>query len=70
MNKQHGFMENFWFLKWRDRLVDALNEMKVGGLAEPALRQVCKINGSVLEEKDDSSVVKVFFISILDSLVI
>lgn len=43
---------------WRDRLVDALNEMKVGGLAEQALREVCKINGSVLEGKDDSSIVK------------
>ncbi|KAL6336560.1 hypothetical protein AAG906_025114 [Vitis piasezkii] len=32
--------------------------MKVGGLAEQALREVCKINGSVLEGKDDSSIVK------------
>ena len=56
--------EIFWFLKWRDRLVDALNEMKVGGLVEQALNQVCKINGIVLEGKDDSSIVKVFFMSI------
>lgn len=33
--------------------------MKAGGLAELALDQVHKINGSVKEEKDDSSVIKV-----------
>ncbi|XWS43850.1 hypothetical protein CRYUN_Cryun16bG0139900 [Craigia yunnanensis] len=43
---------------WRDRLLGALREMKAGGLAELALNQVHKINGSVEEEKDDSSVIK------------
>lgn len=33
--------------------------MKAGGLAEPALNQVLKTNGSVEEGKDDSSVIKV-----------
>ncbi|XP_022745642.1 uncharacterized protein LOC111295979 isoform X2 [Durio zibethinus] len=43
---------------WRDRLLGALREMKGGGLAELALNQAHKINGSVEEEKDDSSVIK------------
>ncbi|XVE62050.1 hypothetical protein DITRI_Ditri06bG0087800 [Diplodiscus trichospermus] len=43
---------------WRDRLIGALREMKAGGLAELTLSQVHKINGSVEEEKDDSSVIK------------
>ena len=33
--------------------------MKAGGLAELALNHVHKINESVEEEKDDSSVIKV-----------
>ncbi|GMH26513.1 hypothetical protein Nepgr_028356 [Nepenthes gracilis] len=40
---------------WRDRLIGALKEMKVGGLAELAPEEVCKINGSVKLEKDGSS---------------
>ncbi|XP_007026695.2 PREDICTED: uncharacterized protein LOC18597540 [Theobroma cacao] len=43
---------------WRDRVLGALREMKAGGLAEPALNQVLKTNGSVEEGKDDSSVIK------------
>ncbi|XVE97089.1 hypothetical protein REPUB_Repub02eG0280700 [Reevesia pubescens] len=43
---------------WRDRLLGALSEMKAGGLAELAFNQVHKINGSVDEENDDSSIIK------------
>ncbi|KAJ0028055.1 hypothetical protein Pint_34851 [Pistacia integerrima] len=43
---------------WRDRLVDALKEMKAGELAERALSQVCKTNGSVEDIKNDLPVIK------------
>ncbi|KAE8728883.1 HEAT repeat-containing protein isoform 2 [Hibiscus syriacus] len=43
---------------WRDRLLGALKEMKAGGLAELALIQVNKINGSVEDNKDYSSAIK------------
>ncbi|XP_044496131.1 uncharacterized protein LOC123218660 isoform X2 [Mangifera indica] len=43
---------------WRDHLVGALKEMKAGELAERALGQVCKTNGSVEDIKNDSSVIK------------
>ncbi|TYH89625.1 hypothetical protein ES332_D01G276300v1 [Gossypium tomentosum] len=43
---------------WRERILGALKEMKPGGLADLALNQVHKINGSVEEEKDDSLLIK------------
>ncbi|KAG8504240.1 hypothetical protein CXB51_002593 [Gossypium anomalum] len=43
---------------WRERILGALKEMKAGGLADLALNQVHKINGSVEEEKDDSLLIK------------
>ncbi|KAK1562008.1 hypothetical protein Q3G72_004851 [Acer saccharum] len=43
---------------WRDRLVDALKKMKAGELAELALNQVCRTNGSVEDGKDDLPVSK------------
>ncbi|KAB2046735.1 hypothetical protein ES319_D01G256300v1 [Gossypium barbadense] len=43
---------------WRERILGALKEMKPGGLADQALNQVHKINGSVEEEKDDSLLIK------------
>ncbi|CAK7343924.1 unnamed protein product [Dovyalis caffra] len=43
---------------WRDRLVGALREMKAGGLAEEALHQILKSNGSVEEVKEDLLVAK------------
>lgn len=49
----------FLFLKWRDRLVVALREMKAGGLAEQALHQVCKVNGGLEVGQEDTSVIKV-----------
>ncbi|KAK8576784.1 hypothetical protein V6N13_015215 [Hibiscus sabdariffa] len=44
--------------QWRDRLLGALKDMEAGGLAEVALNQVHKVNGSVEDEKDHSSVIK------------
>ncbi|XVF55087.1 hypothetical protein PTKIN_Ptkin06aG0008400 [Pterospermum kingtungense] len=41
---------------WRDRILGALREMKAP--MELALNQVHKINGSMEDEKDDSSVIK------------
>ncbi|KAL5740398.1 hypothetical protein ACOSQ2_029578 [Xanthoceras sorbifolium] len=43
---------------WRDRLVGALKQMKAGELAELALNQVCKTNGSVEDGKNDLPVTK------------
>ncbi|KAG7965085.1 hypothetical protein I3843_09G205600 [Carya illinoinensis] len=43
---------------WRDSLVDALREMKAGGLAEQTLHQFFKITGSLGEGKEDSPVPK------------
>ncbi|XP_059462379.1 uncharacterized protein LOC132191403 isoform X1 [Corylus avellana] len=42
---------------WRDRLVGALGEIKPIGLAEQALQQGCKSNGSLGEGKEDSPVI-------------
>lgn len=41
---------------WRDRLIGALRDMEAGGLADHALPEVCKINGSLGEGKEDSPV--------------
>uniref|UniRef100_A0A2N9I6K7 Symplekin n=1 Tax=Fagus sylvatica TaxID=28930 RepID=A0A2N9I6K7_FAGSY len=41
---------------WRDRLIGALRDMETGGLADHALPEVCKINGSLGEGKEDSPV--------------
>ncbi|XP_022151495.1 uncharacterized protein LOC111019424 [Momordica charantia] len=45
-------------LPWRDPLVGALREMKVGELAEPSLHQLLTVNGSVKEEQGDDHFMK------------
>ncbi|XP_022978075.1 symplekin isoform X1 [Cucurbita maxima] len=45
-------------LPWRDPLIGALREMKVGGVAEPTLHQDSTVNGSVKEEQSDGHFTK------------
>uniref|UniRef100_A0A6N2K7K1 Symplekin C-terminal domain-containing protein n=1 Tax=Salix viminalis TaxID=40686 RepID=A0A6N2K7K1_SALVM len=52
---------------WRDRLVGVLSEMKAGKLAEEALHQVLRSNGSVEEAKEDLLVAQEEKISIKSS---
>lgn len=54
----------YCFLQWRDRLVGALKQMKAGELAQLALNQVCKTNGSIEDRKNDLPVFKVLVIPV------
>ncbi|KAL4606232.1 hypothetical protein ACB092_09G086800 [Castanea dentata] len=43
---------------WRDRLIGAMRDMEAGGLTDQAIPEVCKINGSLGQGKEDSPVIK------------